>query len=122
MAASTEAEAAAAAAAVEQLGDAITRSIQSGGAELPSVVLDSRKGKSGTSTTSDGGAAGGVQWTEYASTARPADAVVAELHASATSIQRRFQATMPDFDVSIAFDANGRPLLYAACLGLALAD
>ena len=119
MATSTEAEAAAAAAAVEQLGDAIIRSIQSGGAELPSVVLDSRKGKSCTST-SDGG--GDVQWTEYASTARPADAVVAELHASATSIQRRFQATMPDFDVSIAFDANGRPLLYAACLGLALAD
>ena len=105
----TEAERAAAA-AVEQLGDAIIRSIQSGGAELPSVVLED------TGTSAD------VQWTGYASTARPADAVVAELHASATSIQRRFEAPIPDFDVSIAFDANGRPLLYAACLGLALAD
>ena len=111
-----EAEQAAAAAAVEQLGDAIIRSIQSGGAELPSVVLDPK----GKSSTSDG-SGGEVQWTQYASTARPADAVVAELHASATSIQKRFEASIPGFDVSIAFDANGRPLLYAACLGLALA-
>ena len=46
-------QAAAAAAAVEQLGDAIIRSIQSGGAELPTVVIN------GTS-----GAGDEVQWTE----------------------------------------------------------
>ena len=104
--------AAAAAAAVEELGDAIIRSIQSGGAELPTVVVNDTSGAGGDE----------VQWTEYAATARATDAVVAELHGSATSIQKRFEASVPDFDLSIAFDTNGRPLLYAACLGLALAD
>ena len=109
---SHQAAAAAAAAAVEQLSDAIIRSIQSGGAELPTVVIN---GTSGAGNAE-------VQWTEYAATARATDAVVAELHGSAASIQKRFEGSVPDFDLSIAFDTNGRPLLYGACLGLALAD